>query len=77
MLFVVVVTAKQAMAAGGITATVAGGYKFIIDYDKFRKNIPLLVADIRRASGRIKQSVQNLLGDPKNPFRGDDKPDKD
>jgi len=76
MLFVVVVTAKQALTAGCVTATVAGGYKFIIDYDKFRKNIPLLVADIRRASGRIKQSVQNLLGEPKNPFRVDDKDGK-
>ena len=55
MLFVVVVTAKQAMTAGGITATVAGGYKFIIDYDKFRKNCPLFIADIRRAAGKIKQ----------------------
>ncbi len=72
MLFVVVVTAKQAMTAGGITATVAGGYKFIIDYDKFRKNCPLFIADIRRAAGKIKQSVQNLLGDPKNPFRPQD-----
>jgi hypothetical protein len=73
---VVVVTAKQAMTAGEITATVAGGYKFIIDYDKFRKNIPLLVVDIRRASGRIKKSVQNLLGEPKIRFVGDYKDDK-
>ena len=76
LLFVVVVTAKQAVTVGGITAIGAGGYKFIIDYDKFRKNIPQFVADIRRALGKIRKSVQNLLDEPKNPFRKDDKDEK-
>ena len=69
MIFVVVVTAKQVVEAGGITAVVATGYRFVIDYDKFCKNVPLMVADIRRYSSRIKQAVQSLLGEPYNPFR--------
>jgi len=76
MLFVAVVTAKQAIAIGGITASGAAGYKFVIDYDKFRKNIPLLVADIRRASGKIKQAVQSLIGETNNPFRKGDRDNK-
>ena len=63
--------------AGSMHYTVAvtalgAGMAFIRDYDKYRANIVIFIGDIRRASGKIKQSVENLIGEPKNPFRPDD-----
>jgi len=61
-----------------VAVTLAGaGMAFIRDCDKYRANIVIFINDIRRASGKIKQSVENLIGDPKNPFSVGDKNKKD
>jgi type III restriction enzyme len=52
-----------------ITAIAGGGYQFVKDYDKLRANVILLVSDIKRACGRIRHSLVQLLEDPDNPFK--------
>jgi hypothetical protein len=60
-----------------VVTALGAGMAFIRDYDKYRANIVIFINDIRRASGKIKQSVENLIGDPKNPFSVGDKNKKD
>lgn len=49
-----------------VAGAVVAAYAFVKDYDKLRANAPVLAADIKRVSGRIKRAVDGLLGDPAN-----------
>jgi type III restriction enzyme len=44
-----------------VLGVVAGGFAFVREYDKLRANAALLAKDIKRASGKIRRSVEKLL----------------
>lgn len=52
-----------------IVASLGGTYMFVKDYDKLRANAFVLVADIKRQSGRIRQALARMLGESENPFK--------